>query len=713
MSGDANAPEGGAVSKVAMPVLYVAVAGFMLQLFALFMIVVLIASFLVGIVGGTITAAAATCFVGPGATRGPLSNVENPSKDEVAASIYAQTKGFGYGDIAAVLAIGEAFAEKGLTAGYGSDNTTSRGYYQQFTHWVPESLRWSGKPACNEGPCAQYNESNAWGNNGWAVFDPRMSPAQSTNLYILGSAQYKFGSGIGGMEDATLPDQEYLMVNGIRNINQVDWFRLIRISRYIQAYPESATASHLRNMQAAFPYYERIVSGEISVPPFVAPLPEMSAAAHTERTQQVFASGGSSSTVLANRPSSSAPATARLVETTMMGDSHMVGLMSSVGADQTGADKKYSYSQVNGQAGLQMGPYYVYALEGISLSQVVNGQGSVSGSSGSTNVNKWREALSNGPSRVVVNLGTNDRGAANLPENIAKFMSMAGTQRQVMWVMPYYKNRPEERRALESALRDAAEVFPNLSLIETGSLDLISPDGWHTNTQGYQAVWSAVQSALASNPNGMAVADNCNTGFGVAPTGDLQRRALEWAKSIADNPRARYPYSIAEAAATSATDLSGLVWDCSNLTTGAYYFASEGQIRIPDLSGAQLYDTVGSIQVVPWSEAQPGDIFFQYTGGAGGSDSSLGHVGMLWEKNESNPSESLVLHACSSFDVCGEGAATGIGVQLIGSNRNLYVPNNPATANDSRPRGGNSWTRDPGQAWYGRVIPPSANPLDA
>ncbi len=694
------------LSKFTVPLLAFFSIGIIGSVGAVVLAFVLIASIMVGVVGGTINAAAATCFVGPGSTRGALSNLENPTKEEVAASIYAQVKGFGFGDVAAVLAIGESFAEKGLTAGYGSDNTTSRGYYQQFTHWVPESLRWSGKPACNSGPCSQYNESNAWGNNGWALFDPRMSPAQSANIYILGSANYKFGSGVGGLEDPTLPGADYLMKNGIRESSQVDWAQLIVISRFIQAYPVSATASHLRNMQAGFPYYQRIANGEIPVPPFVPPMPEMLPQAHTERTQSKFA-GATTGTAPVSR-TVPAPSTAAPVETTMMGDSHMVGLMGSVGEEQTGADRKFSYGEVNGQAGLQMGPYYVYALEGISLTQVVNGQGNVSGSRGSTNVDKWREAISNGPSRIVVDLGTNDRGASSLPDNINKFMSMAGTQRQVMWVMPYFSNQPQERSALEAALRSAAEVFPNLTLVETAGLAVSTPDGWHTDGAGNGLIWGAIQSSLASTPNGMSVTDNCGSGFGVAATGELQTRALEWAKSIVDNPRARYPYSIAEAAATSAINLSGLVWDCSNLTTGAYYSASDGKIQIPDLSGSQLFDTVGSVQVIPWSEAQPGDLFFQYTGGLGGSDQSLGHVGMLWEKDEMNPSESLIIHACSSRDECGEGAATGIGIQRIGTTRKMYLPNSPATANDSRPRGGNAWTTDVGQAWYGRVVSPSS-----
>jgi len=156
--------------------------------------------------GGAASVAAA-CAGPSGAT--PL---ENPTQEQVAASIYAQATGLGLGEVAAIIAIGVGYGETGLQNDTDGDcwggscsngRTSSRGVFQQFYSWPPKDTAWSGT---TYGPTSGgagtdfggFNASNAWGLTGWATMDPRMNVAQSANMFFLNYLRRRQRQGVLG-----------------------------------------------------------------------------------------------------------------------------------------------------------------------------------------------------------------------------------------------------------------------------------------------------------------------------------------------------------------------------------------------------------------------------------------------------------------------------------------------------------------------------------
>ena len=140
--------------------------------------------------------------------------------------------------------------------------------------------------------------------------------------------------------------------------------------------------------------------------------------------------------------------------------------------------------------------FLVYALNGIKLSQVVNGRGVVKAgesSVGTTNVNKWRKAISSGPSTIVVNLGTNDGGPS--AKDIDKFMRIAGKDRRVFWIAPFYTSCPACRAIHDYELKAAAKRFPNFTIIKVADLGLnLSSDGLHAfGKANSRAIWERIE----------------------------------------------------------------------------------------------------------------------------------------------------------------------------------------------------------------------------
>ena len=186
---------------------------------------------------------------------------------------------------------------------------------------------------------------------------------------------------------------------------------------------------------------------------------------------------------------------------TIMGDSHIVVMINDL----------YPGAHANGNEGTVInGEFLIYGMNGIKLHQVVNGRGLVKAGEravGTTNVNKWRKAISTGPDTIVVNLGTNDGGPK--AQDIDTFMRLAGKERQVFWIAPYYTSCPACRAIHDFELKAAAKRFPNFTIIKVGDLGLrIASDGLHAfGKANSQALWDRIEEVIMPIPSPQPVTD--------------------------------------------------------------------------------------------------------------------------------------------------------------------------------------------------------------
>lgn len=177
---------------------------------------------------------------------------------------------------------------------------------------------------------------------------------------------------------------------------------------------------------------------------------------------------------------------------TVMGDSHVLIMINdmfpgrySSGDEGTIIDKSF----------------HVYAINGIKLTQVMRGRGVVkAGVSvvGTTDVTQWRKAIRRGPDTIVVNLGTNDGGPT--AGDIDKFMRLAGTDRQVFWVKPYYTSCPACRAIHDYQLDAAAQRHANLHLVKVNDLGItLASDGLHAyGRTNSRAIWNRIMDTITS-----------------------------------------------------------------------------------------------------------------------------------------------------------------------------------------------------------------------
>lgn len=179
---------------------------------------------------------------------------------------------------------------------------------------------------------------------------------------------------------------------------------------------------------------------------------------------------------------------------TLMGDSHVTLMI----------DTLFPGAYVNGHEGTRIDDFVVYGLNGLKLSQVVSGRGTVkAGESavGTTDVGKWRKALRTGPDTIVVNLGTNDGGPK--AHDIDMFMRLAGKDRRVFWVAPYYTSCPACRAIHDFELRAAVKRHANLHLIKVRDLHLdVSSDGLHAyGRASSRALWDRITTTITPDEN--------------------------------------------------------------------------------------------------------------------------------------------------------------------------------------------------------------------
>ena len=179
-------------------------------------------------------------------------------------------------------------------------------------------------------------------------------------------------------------------------------------------------------------------------------------------------------------------------QVTIMGDSHTLIMINDVFPGE--------YS--SGDEGtLVADRFHVFAINGIKLRQVMGGKGVVKAgvsAVGTTDVRKWRKALRTGPDTIVVNLGTNDGGPS--AADIDKFMRLAGKDRQVFWVKPFYSSCPACRAIHDHQLDAAALRHANLHLVKVNDLGLrLGSDGLHAfGKSNSQALWNRITQAIMS-----------------------------------------------------------------------------------------------------------------------------------------------------------------------------------------------------------------------
>lgn len=394
-----------------------------------------------------------------------VADCTSPSSDNIAATIYAQAQGLGLGDVAALIGIGVGLGETGLqndtegdcwSGNCNNGHTSSRGVFQQFYSWTPPGMAWSGQDAPTGGPGTpydQFNATNAWGPDGWAQRDPRMSPAQAANMFFLGP-NYAAGR---GLED----NPTFQALQGTDPLDLTP-DQMVTVAHEVQQFPEKHKASYQNNMLRAFDYYLRIKSGAIPTPAFQPPVEGMYRNATTNTTRTAL-----------QGVTPTKPAAPLSDDTTAIPRDGLLLIGDSL---------------AEGVATLTPLPGYLYGGPVVARHKV--------GIRTEAAITKWRDDIKTGPHRIVVSLGSNDSptSAAAYSEQIDRFMQAAGKDRHVFWYTLHY--RPVE--ALNSVLVAKARQYDNLTLIETRTfLTADSPylserDNYlHPTADGYEQMWNA------------------------------------------------------------------------------------------------------------------------------------------------------------------------------------------------------------------------------
>lgn len=578
--------------------------------------------------------AAAACV--PGAGTAGAAPLENPTREQVAGTIYAQAVGLGLGEVAALVGIGVGYGETGLQNDTDGDcwrgscangRTSSRGVFQQFYSWPPPGTAWSGLPAPTGGVGTRFeafNGTNAWGAYGWARTDPRMNVAQAANMFLLGP-DYGASS---GLEDNTL----FQSISG-RDPSTLSTSVLVTIAQQVQGFPAHHMGSYEANIRTGLQYFQRIKRGDIPTPPFVMPLAGIVKAATTPATREVVA-GVTDQVVVApspqpspSRPAGGAPsATGRPATLTssepdgllLIGDSLMDGVVNQGGA-----------------------PREIFGKPTATRTQIGIGTKAA--------LDKWGNDLSTGPNRVIVSLGSNDWAGqpSTFDAQIARFMTTATASREVFWFSLHYKPAQQHN---ETLMRAAAR-YPNLTVINindklTPNSGLLTPgmNYLHPNTDGYKTMWAAALNTLqgASASGGMVMSNAACVGFSFTGAGanPLAEAALTFATEQIGKP---YGYPQGNPPAT---------WDCSKFTGGSYNYAWEQAGKPAEYAylgkypflprSALSYDQYRHPQMtfVPLAEALPGDFIF-FNGNLGMSAGNpIDHVALIYDTVEKTLIES-------------------------------------------------------------------------
>jgi cell wall-associated NlpC family hydrolase len=498
---------------------------------------------------------------------------ENPTREQVAATIYSQARGLGLGRNAALIGIFVANAESSLqnlprgdvwrSGQYTGVMTDSRGAFQQKAAWVPGPYQaWSGQ-AFNPAVSDQFSEATAWGPGGWAVNDPRMNVALSANLFMTGPAYNPRA----GLEDAPLFKQ-------VRNGVTVDENTALEIAYWVQRFNISSDrAYYISRFSEAKKIFDQIEAGKVPVPPFV----------NDSVTGGTVA--GDSQNAGPVPPGGTAPNGDGLLN---VGDSLMVGYTSYGPAP----DRAFS------------GPVRSLAQTGVSLKAALA---------------QWGGDISAGPSRVFVSLGTNSPGSvAEFKTDVIRLMQAAGRDRTVYWMRLHYKPVVDRNAALD----EVAQAWPNLIVLDSAvqaarSPALLDKPGLHFTAEGYKKVWTSAYALMDDSATGYVPAGSDCVGTTPAFIGDGSLGAKAVALGL---------QQLGEPYISSGNGVPPDSWDCSKFT--GYLYEAVGGPAMQRLSWAQYQDRK-HVVFVPLDQAQPGDLLFYYTGAGQGSGNPISHVNMV------------------------------------------------------------------------------------
>lgn len=594
--------------------------------------------------------------------------------EENAARIYAQATGLGLGQVGALAGITAALQESSLKNGGRGDfvqtgklagtMTESRGMFQQKAAWVTPGLAWSGmkwEPQMSESHFADVNPItgdpdpwNPWKGVKWAVKDPRMNHAQSTNMFLLGP-NYNPRA---GLEDASVYKAN--ATKAAADVSDTD------IAAMVQKVQAAGTDRALQMVPKARQYLTDILAGAVTVPPFEPPTADVARRATTLRTKAALKTVTPTATAI---DTTTVPGDGL----TMVGDSVMQGML--------------TYNKVPDQ--LFNGPVVTLAQRSMTLDDVLHHPGVKTVNRTKANLPQWRTAIATGPSRILVELGTNN-SAANTVDGIAEFMALAGPSREVYWFSQHYLPSKD----FDDALITATSMFPNLHIVDVSTLvkdfTQMHPDAATSRAFYDKAITQmSNQMDVPAQLVSVVCAGAAENAFNdtIEPTGDAQRAAIMWARlHLSKVTGGWYTYGV-----NTDPNLDSGDYNCSTYTSAAYRAATGDAIQLVGLSDAQWADTT-HIQLIPASMAQPGDLFFEHNSSSGSKLS--GHVGLI----ESLAGTGTILHAANGTDGIVRGSLkdrmSGDAYWL-----SLKDPTNPSRGADNI-----VYTQNWNEAYVGRVI---------
>ena len=566
------------------------------------------------------------------------------SPEQVAATVYSQSIGLGMGETGALIGIAAGLAESSLNNGgrgdlvssnyrqfrignkYASPGmmTDSRGVFQARQSWVPPNLAWSGMKFTYENSERVYSDANPitgdkdvwnpWKGVGWANSDPRMNHPQSAATFLLGGFL-----GQPGLEEAFARDKRIKKTGPVPAPEVFTDYELGEFAQYVQRSGPNKYASRMPEARA---FLERIRSGEISVPPFTPPASWLKPS--TPRTQVALRVSG---VAVSPASPSGAVATASTPQTetpvlqgdgvTVIGDSVM----------------KHTAAVVKMPTEMFGGPVVHHSMVGISLGGVLSGKDVRASDSSrdpqgrkATPTSEWIRSIAEGPSRIIVQLGTNGGGTK---EQVDQFMTLAGPNREVFWWSQHYgPSQPFNKVLLEASTR-----YPNLNIVDISSvpgLDVTSRsyhpwEGLPAKSDPTKEMWSRMMAAIAGGGEPNFIKSLACGGLGLF-VGDVEAATAEGANAALWALK-KERQGTGYVAAANPGNPDGNTYDCSTFVFTA--LSQAGYEWTMKTSSNQWADEA-HIQLIPASLAQAGDLIWSNWGaGDTASGGVAGHVAII------------------------------------------------------------------------------------